>query len=639
MNYIPELLAPGVTQALGWTILHSLWQSSLIAIFLGVAMLLLHRHSAHCRYRITIGALFLNLVLAGITFNYYYRVHSGENITQPVGIPDTNYALAPVIAPDKTSFTYFSETVTYFAEHLPLVVTLWLLGMALMLIRFIGGLAYLQRLKSYKAKPVTFPWQNRLHHLQQQLKIKKLVRLSESALIQTPLVIGFLKPIILLPLGTLADLPAAQVEAILAHELAHLKRHDYFFNLLQSLTEVIFFYHPAIWWISDYVRIERENCCDDQAVAVCGDSVTYARALAALAERIPATPSLALAFAGKDGSLLARIRRQIQQQHTRPSFTDGFVAATVLLLSISLLSATALANLSPKSEGSLAIAPANISAAALVPSAFLPDPGAIPDSVPPTTDLVIVKNKKGKITEVYVDGQKIPQDKLSDYANRINQALAIQQKGGKTNPADTESLHKADVAVSRLNRQLKPVPTLSAPPIPPAPPAPGAEPPVAPPPPPPAPAKGSFFKGELADEHFDFAQLHLKLDSTFSELEKGRKVQEETFRKEELALQVQLSNLNKNLHLNQNLAKAHAKLATEQAKLSKLHAASIDKLKAELKKDGLYKEGENQSIKLNNRGFFIDGKEIPAPVFRKYKKFLPYPEEDSVDQSIQLNSK
>ncbi|GEO02600.1 hypothetical protein AAE02nite_02640 [Adhaeribacter aerolatus] len=641
MNYIPEFLNPALTKALGWTILHSLWQSTLIAVLLSIVMLLLHRQSSHLRYRVAMGALFLNLAAALVTFIYYYQSSPIKAGLTAVIVPATaSFSEPPIVSAEANGFWLLAGAADYFSAHLPLLVSLWLLGMALMLLRFIGGLAYLQRLKSYKTTPVTDQWQNRLLQLSQELKINKAIRLTESALVQTPLVIGFFKPVILLPLGTISDLPLAQIEAILAHELAHLKRNDYFFNLLQSLTEIIFFYHPAIWWVSDYVRIERENCCDDLAVAVCGDSLAYARALATLAERTAGAPGLSLAFAGKDGSLLARIRRLVQQPGTRPSFTDGFVAATALLLCLTFLSATALANLNPRLKSTLPAAPVHsvnvpvhpvISVTAQYPPVAV-NSKAIPDTVPTSSDLVIIKNKRGKVTDVFVDGQQVPKDKLPDYANRIEQALENQQKGKRMIANDTETLRKADAAVSRLNQpELAPVMPPPAPPVPvnpvippkpaapmlpvkPVKPAKPAKPAVVPKAPKDAavPGKGFFFDGNFpgGDSVFTQIEFNLNFDSTFKVLEKTMKVQEEQFRKQELVLQKQLASLQHKQHslLQENMAKEHAKLAAEHAKLSKTHGAAMEKLISDLKKEGLYQEGKNRQIIINSEGLFIDGK-------------------------------
>src|SRR4029079_2061638 len=129
----------------------------------------------------------------------------------------------------------------------------------------------------------------------------------QSVLIQTPVVVGYFRPTILLPICVATGLPESQLELILAHELARIRRHDYVVNLLQTLVETLFFYHPAVWWLSRQIRIEREHCCDDLVVRLLGNRLEYGRALVAIEELRGASPILALGAA--DGSLLARIRR------------------------------------------------------------------------------------------------------------------------------------------------------------------------------------------------------------------------------------------------------------------------------------------------------------------------------------------
>ena len=127
----------------------------------------------------------------------------------------------------------------------------------------------------------------------------------ESAAVTVPTLVGWVRPVVLLPAAALSGLTPEQLEAILAHELAHVRRHDYLVNLLQSLVETLLFYHPAVWWVSAEVRAEREHCCDDLAVAVCGDRLVYVSALAELTSM----ERRAFALAATDGSLLDRVRR------------------------------------------------------------------------------------------------------------------------------------------------------------------------------------------------------------------------------------------------------------------------------------------------------------------------------------------
>jgi uncharacterized protein involved in exopolysaccharide biosynthesis len=146
-----------------------------------------------------------------------------------------------------------------------------------------------------------------LNDLRRRLGVSRPVRLLKSALVEVPTVIGWLRPVILLPAVSLTGLTPGQLEALLAHELAHVRRLDYLVNAFQCLVETLMFYHPVAWWISRYVREERENCCDDLVIKVCGDRLAYARALATMEGLRGELPELA--FAASGGSLLNRIRR------------------------------------------------------------------------------------------------------------------------------------------------------------------------------------------------------------------------------------------------------------------------------------------------------------------------------------------
>jgi uncharacterized protein (TIGR03435 family) len=153
-----------------------------------------------------------------------------------------------------------------------------------------------------------------------------------SALVQVPTVVGWLRPVVLVPVGALGGLPAEHLEALLLHELAHIRRHDYLINILQSVAESLLFYHPAVWWVSGHIREERELCCDDLAVSINGDALTYARALAQLEAYRPAHLSAAIAANG--GSLADRIARLLG--HSRPAVRTGLgpgvVTVAILLV-------------------------------------------------------------------------------------------------------------------------------------------------------------------------------------------------------------------------------------------------------------------------------------------------------------------
>ena len=189
--------------------------------------------------------------------------------------------------------------------YLPLVVLAWLLGLVVLSGRLAGGLLYAGRLRRAGTQALGAEWQQRLAALAARAGLRRPVALLESARVAGPLVLGHLRPAILLPLGAVAGLPPQLLEALLAHELAHVVRRDYLLNLGLAVAEVLFFYHPGVWFMASCLRAERENCCDDQAAALCGgDRLRVARALAALAELTAAAaapaaaPRLALAASG-----------------------------------------------------------------------------------------------------------------------------------------------------------------------------------------------------------------------------------------------------------------------------------------------------------------------------------------------------
>ncbi|MCA9179353.1 MAG: M56 family metallopeptidase, partial [Planctomycetales bacterium] len=218
------------------------------------------------------------------------------------------------------------------------VVAFWVVGVALMAIRLSAQWVAVRRLVlSAAVFPAASPWNARLRRLTQSMGIRRNVRLLSSASIRVPVAVGIVRPIIIVPLSMLTDLTVSQVEAILLHELAHIRRHDYLVNLGQAVMEVLFFYHPVVWWISRQMRAERENSCDDLAIAACGSVTEYVHSLAALEEhRSHGVPGLATAATGAGaGSLLKRVRRLVEPERrlpARPVLVPFVVFALALVL-------------------------------------------------------------------------------------------------------------------------------------------------------------------------------------------------------------------------------------------------------------------------------------------------------------------
>jgi len=212
---------------------------------------------------------------------------------------------------------------------LPAVVATWLLGVFAFSIRLFGGWRFAARLRS-TAHPGCTAWQRTLQKVAKQVGASQSVRLLVSSLVDVPTVIGWLRPVILVPVEHLAGLPFEYIEALLAHELAHIRRRDYLASILQGVAEAVLFYHPAVWWISQQIRAERELCCDDLAVDAIGDALSYARALAKLESLHPARVAPGLAANG--GSLLHRIQRLIEPSRPVTHTLPGPATASAMLL-------------------------------------------------------------------------------------------------------------------------------------------------------------------------------------------------------------------------------------------------------------------------------------------------------------------
>ena len=221
--------------------------------------------------------------------------------------------------------------------YLPWLAPFWIAGVLLFHLRSLTGWMAARRLRRTGVCCAPDLWQARLDRLGAQLRLSKPIALLESCLAEAPVVIGYLRPVILMPVGLLAGLPAGQIEAILLHELAHIRRYDYVVNLLQIFVEDLLFYHPAVWWISGVIRAERENCCDDLVVAMKGGAYEYASALAAL-EQSRGGPRQVLAATG--GSLVKRIRRLLAQPERPPAvLTPVFTAAMLTIILVTIMAA------------------------------------------------------------------------------------------------------------------------------------------------------------------------------------------------------------------------------------------------------------------------------------------------------------
>jgi len=366
MSEIQTLLQQPATQVIGWALLHFLWQGTLIGTLTALALAALRRSAADVRYVVGTIGLSLMLTLPAVTAVQLWRAatpattgaaaaphlrqgYGGQAMIPDVASPAGAVEIAPGHSPASVAGPGTIDAVRL-ERWLPGLVLGWLCGVAVLTLRLISGWLWVQRMKSHGASPAGAGWQHIVIRLSRRLHIARRVRLLESALVDVPTVIGWIKPVVLLPASALAGLSPVQLEAILAHELAHIRRHDYLVNLLQTLVETLLFYHPAVWWLSRRIRAERENCCDDLAVSLCGDPYTYAKALADLEElRGAAGPQAFLALAATGGSLVQRVRRLIGAP-SHAGRAPGWLAGSATILVMLAIAAGAAGTDAPQSS-------------------------------------------------------------------------------------------------------------------------------------------------------------------------------------------------------------------------------------------------------------------------------------------------
>ena len=341
MSAIVTLLSGPVAHAIGWALVHLLWQGVLVAAILAAALALMQRQSANARYLAACGALVLLLAFGAATAYHVYEPAAPASALLSDGAaafmpPDGGLKPAAPLVAETTTWRDTVASVAVFANaHLTQFVFAWMLGVLLLSVRLMFGWIRAHRIATRDAVDATADWQRIARRLAHALRIRGAIKLLESAAVEVPTVIGWLRPVVLLPVATLSGLSTEQMEMVLAHELAHVRRHDFFVNLLQAVVETLLFYHPAVWWISGRIRVEREHCCDDVAVAVCGNPLLYARALTRL-EELRIDPAQAV-IAANGGSLLTRIRRLAGARAEAPNGPSRWAAGAALLTVLAAL--------------------------------------------------------------------------------------------------------------------------------------------------------------------------------------------------------------------------------------------------------------------------------------------------------------
>ncbi len=475
MNFIQGILSERIINSLGWTILHSLWQGLLIGSLLTLLLFIFRNHNAIIRYNLSVFSLVFIFGLSVMTFTYYFNGEmqsgSSEEYSAISLLNDNKESNSAGTGQDvfkmifTSAFRSISDTLP---GKFPLITGLWLLGVFIVSMRMAGGIFFIQKLRSSCLDSIPEHILERFKKLSRVMNVRKKVLFCESYLIKVPSVLGYFKPMILLPVSAVTYIPVEQLEAIVAHELAHIRRHDWLVNMFQSAMEALFFYHPVVWLIQKNIRKERENCCDDIALTYSDGQVNYIKALASINE-IPSGkgfPLLAL-NSGKY-HLLNRVLRILKKGKMKTNLKDRLLAGLVLasataiillstggrFVSISTMPVNPLdsnSTIQPVENSLISevIQPAPVFMAG---NSFITSPVRVsePETVTPPlpvtvtdTTLKIKDNvvqrtffrngkemdmkmriEKGKVTELIINGEKIPEKDYEKYQPEIDQTLA-----------------------------------------------------------------------------------------------------------------------------------------------------------------------------------------------------------------------
>ncbi|MBN3036037.1 MAG: M56 family metallopeptidase [Bacteroidales bacterium] len=463
------MLSEHLIHALGWTLVHSFWQIALVALILKGAWWFLRKGPPGVR--VILGYAALAMILAGtlVTFHTVYKttaametVIAGPSWILPgeAGVLNAGY---PAQEPVESLFQRGGWFVQQYLDEL---VICWLAGMLLFMIRLTGGMVWVARIRSQGRRQLGQVWQERIVRLQNKMGVRKTVRMYGSLRVKVPLVAGHLRPVILVPLGMVAGLPVDQMEAILLHELAHIRRHDYLLNVIKSILEAVFFYHPAFWWISRITDEAREHCCDDMALACCSDKDSLPKALLAIEESLSGSPVIAAAVSGRSNKLLNRIRRMRTNSGLRQGMPKTWAVPLLLMAGVfTVILHSAFAPRPAEQVGpSSAAIPGEIRFTHTVlqpvpaekpelPATVIEEPQgneALESVFPPDTlkdrsrgTVQIQLDREGNLVSVTIDGQPASEEEFNRYQKLL----------GKH--AEVEQIEKAREALERSREQIE----------------------------------------------------------------------------------------------------------------------------------------------------------------------------------------
>lgn len=472
-NFFNLPFSRNIIQAFSWTLLHSVWQGLIAAVLAGIILLLTKKSKPVFRYNLLSGLLLI--LLSASCFTFWYELEKPENSNAKIvyqgfsGIDNVIVTKPGIYYETLNQFdiAHFSKLIINFcSENATLIVTVWLLVFLLKSVRAAAGFYCINQIRHHRIYNVNENWKEHLDKLAKKLGIRKTILLFESGIVNIPMVMGFLKPTILVPAGFLTNLPFSQVEAILLHELAHIRREDYLVNLLQNFAENVFFFNPAILWISSLIREEREHCCDDLAIGIMQNKSSFVNALVSFQEYKSAGSAHVVAFAGKRNHLLDRIKRIIYNNNKQLDAMEKlFVTAslfTVAALSLAFfIDPIKVVPVSlPVQKSEQIIVPIQKPDVQVILKDTVPVKITAENSSTSESTIHVTKNNKryeieqknGEITELKIDGQLIPKEKIESYESEIEPILE-EIKDNQQAEADREEAEDVKERTEAVKRE------------------------------------------------------------------------------------------------------------------------------------------------------------------------------------------
>ena len=642
---VVQILSEHFLRAFCWTLLHSLWEGMLLAMLAGIIMALTRKATPALRYNL-FSTLFISFIVVSIvTFYWQLGVDAAGLNPVPMIIQHESGQSMGTIPVNQGSdasggfVNLLDQVAGYLNAHASIVAAIWFVVFSARLIRLLASFGYTQRIRNYRTHPVDEFWIKRINHLAGKLQISRRIALLESEMVSVPVMTGIFKPMILLPISLVTQLKPDEVEAIILHELAHIRRKDYFVNMLQHFAEIIFFFNPAVLWLSSLIRDEREHCCDDLAIKETRSKEKFIRALVVFQEYHLRDTRLALGFPGQKDHLLSRVKRIITNKNKSLNNMEKIVMiAGIVIFGFFAVTFSQQKPSAPKSPTGSKIGPsAEIAEATINSSDSVPKKKTVQSDIKQVTTGSTKDGKSyksveinGKMTELYIGGKKIPRAKWPAYnplgidTSGVDIKVQMDAESQKLKAVQDAIKYDQDVKV-----QEQKLATMHAEEL----------------------KKEIMEKMEM--DKMDQKKLARQLVDmkVKQEVEANLAYSELAEKKVELAkrmAEMKEIQVAKEVEMSRELAEENAKQAVElKAALGQMKAIPASPMRLnkpimavimDLKSAGIIDDDENLSFSLNSNELIVNGKKQPAELHEKLKsKYIKSPK-DHINYSSTKNS-